>query len=209
MRQTNDVRQSTACARTSAGALPEMAPARPVRVEPPATLTLRPLEAADRDAFLDVIRRSRERLALFSPLHMPGETDEQLFARQLRLTQDGERTGTARRRMAWADGRIVGAFNLVSISRGLDWTADASCWVGAGEGGRGVATRALRLITQHAMDDLPDGLGLHLIRGYIQRDNEAAIRLVERLGFQRQPEGRTRLQTGAEWKLHDLWTLGR
>ncbi len=173
-------------------------------------LVLRPLEAVDATAFIRVMRASREHLDQFSALHQPGESDENLFARQLRLTQLGERTGQAMRRMIFThDGELVGACNLNAISRGLACSADANWWIAAGHLRRGYAAEALGAMIEHALKDAPEGLGLHEVCAHIQRDNSASIALALKLGFIIKPGARTYLQTGEKWSLHDLWVNAR
>jgi ribosomal-protein-alanine N-acetyltransferase len=207
-------------AQTGLGRLAPDRPARvPAPIEPPAPgvlsastdtehFVLRPLCEQDRDSFISVVRESREHLERFSPLHLPEESDEALFERQLRLTERGETSQLACRRVAVGDnGRIHGAFNLNSIARGLVWSADLNWWVGVESAGRGIATEALRRLVRFAVADLPEGLGLHEVRAYIQRDNAISRMLATRIGFERCGEERSYIQTGDTWMVHDVWSL--
>lgn len=173
-------------------------------------LVLRPLSEGDAEAFVRTVRQSRDHLEAFSKLHQPGETDVQLFARQLQLTEQGERTGQAMRRMMFTHGgELVGACNLNAISRGLSCVADANWWVAAGCLRRGYALEGLSALMAHALADPPEGLGLDEVCAHIQRENAASIGLALRLGFVIRPGARTYLQTGERWSLHDLWTRRR
>lgn len=171
-------------------------------------LLLRPLQPGDRDEFIRVVRDSRDHLADFSPLHMPGETDADLFERQLRLTLDGERSMSAWRRVALDPaGAIVGAVNLNSIRRGLSFEADANWWIAADATGRGYATESLAALLAHAFADMPAGLGLHRVLAGIQPQNTASRRLAERLGFRRLGPERSYLQAGGKWDLHEMYEV--
>lgn len=177
-----------------------------VHVAQGSRLTLRPLAPTDREAFVDVLRRSRRELDAFAPLHFEGESDEALFERQLHLTQDGERTGNAHRRIGvLEDGSIAGAFNFNAISRGMEMRADLNFWVATDHAGRGVATEGVRTLVDHGVKPLPHGLGLHLIEAGVKRDNLASVRVLEKIGFKRAGEDRTHLATGAGWSLHDIY----
>jgi len=167
---------------------------------------LRPLTETDRPEFIRVIERSRAHLERFSELHLPEETDDALFDRQLALTQRGESSGLALRRIAVTGrGQIAGAFNFNSISRGLTWGGDLNWWVAAESLNKGVATECIGGIVTHALRDVPGGLGLHEVRAYIQRENTYSIRIATKLGFTKQGDERTHLQTGDKWQLHDLY----
>lgn len=173
-------------------------------------LLLRPLVATDVEAFTRVMRATRAHLEPFSALHQPDETDESLFERQLRLTELGERTGQALRRMIFTrDGELVGACNLNAISRGLACSANANWWIAAGHLRRGYAAEALTAVIAHALRDPPEGLGLDEVCAHIQRDNAASISLALKIGFIIKPGARTYLQTGEKWSLHDLWVYAR
>ena len=191
------------------GARTGFAPGRPVEVASGAIRTprlfLRPLLPSDRDEFLRMIDSSRVHLAGHAGLFRPGEPDGALFERQLRLAAAGDASGTAMRRVAFLDGRLVGAFNLNTIARGLEPVADANWWVSAEAAGRGLATEGLAAIVAHALADLPAGLGLWSVRAWITRDNGASIRVAAKAGLRRAGDERSYLQTGEHWVMHDLY----
>lgn len=190
-----------------------LTPTRPVEVLPAETirtarLILRPIVASDRAEFVRVIEASREHLSRFSPLHMPGENDDDLFDRQLALTTEGEETGRACRRIALEHtGSIVGAFNLNAVRRGLACEGDANWWLAPSAAGQGYATEALGALLAHAFADLPVGLGLHQVLAGIQTDNAASLRLAERLGFAKAGPGSTYLHAGGKWDLHEMYAI--
>jgi RimJ/RimL family protein N-acetyltransferase len=191
--------------------------ARPVRVAAPepdlaASLFLRPLAPSDRDEVIRVARLSRAHLDPWLPIHRPDESDEALFERQLGMTTEGDRAFTACRRIAAlprpaGPDRILGAFNLITITRGLELSGDLNWWTASDALRQGVALRGLQLLFGHALADPPAGLGLHLLRAYIQRDNTPSVDLALRLGMSRRDDGRSHIQTGTRWVVHDLYTL--
>jgi len=92
------------------------------------------------------------------------------------------------------DGRVVGAMALREINRG---TGRIGYWCVSGERGRGIATRALRQLCRHALDEL----GLERLELTTDTDNLASQRVAEKAGFQREgvlrshlrhPDGRRR-----------------
>lgn len=192
---------------------PGLTPTRPVEVLAPgairtARLLLRPLTEDDRVAFIEVVRASRLHLEPFSPLHLPDESDDALFDRQLGLTIEGDATGKACRRIAVdSDGRLVGACNLNTIRRGLSWEGDANCWLSADAEGRGYATEGMIGLLKYAFADLPDGLGLHRVLAWMQSDNTRSDRMVRRLGFERAGPDKSFLHAGGRWELHEKLIL--
>lgn len=172
-------------------------------------LVLRMLRADDREAFIDTIRESRAALDAHAPLHRPNETDDQLFDRQLALTDEGERTGKAWRRVAVLDsGHFVGGFNVNAISRGLASEGVVNAWLDVRHHGHGYATEALGALIDIAMLDLPRGLGLTTLRGGIKPDNAASIKLATRLGFKPDHElSESYLEAGGQWSRHLMYRI--
>lgn len=193
--------------RARAIAKSRLLPQRPVRVgTPDADLTLRPMVESDRSAFIDLVRASRGDLDAWSPLHLPGEDDDAMFLRQLRLTREGDQRDSARRRLGvLADGSIIGAFNLNEISRGLVWECDANWWVATPFAGRGLATLGVRAMLRVALSELPVGLGLQRVVCGILPGNIASTRIAAKVGLVRQENVATHLRLGGQWRLHDVY----
>ncbi len=92
-------------------------------------------------------------------------------------------------------GRVVGGIGLGMGSSG--YRASIGYWVAARERGRGVCTRALRLLSRHALDELQ----LPSVQLVADVDNLASQRVAEKVGFSREgvlrahlrhPDGRIR-----------------
>lgn len=173
-----------------------------------ANLEIRPLSAADRDPYLAAARASRAELDKHMPLHMQGESDDAMFARQVTLAQLGAEGGRDWLRFVCVlrDGSIAGGVNLQSISRGLQWRADINFWIATPHAGKGLGTEAVSAIVGHALADLPRGLALTELHAWITRDNGASAAIARKLGFARSGEERSYLLTdSSSWVLHDLW----
>ncbi|MFO0834345.1 MAG: GNAT family protein [Phycisphaerales bacterium] len=169
---------------------------------------LRPLVADDRAAFFEAIRVSRAELDRTHPLHEPGESDDELFLRQIRLLAEGERTGRACRRVGvLPDGRILGAFNINAIARGLSFEGELAWWVRTDLAGRGLATEGVHAIATHAFADLPQGLGLHTLHAMIESGNVRSTRIAEKLGATPVKGVPAKVRIGTEWRTHDVYTL--
>lgn len=178
-----------------------------VRIETP-RLVLRSLRESDRAAWLGVFERSRAHLERFMPLGAPDASPEAIFDRQLELTVEGDETGRAFRRAAFdrVSGAFLGSFNLVTIRRGLELEADASVWLGEGATGRGLAREGLLALVSYSFADLPEGLGLHRIDGWIIPENQRSQSLLSACGFERAGRESMHLTTGDRWKLHERWS---
>ncbi len=169
-------------------------------------LCIRPLFESDREEFVRVVRLSREHLAVSMPLHIPGEDDRSLFARQLRQREAGDATRRDWRRVFFdGSGRLVGGINFNDIRCGLENRSELTVWVGADQAGRGYALEALGAAISVAFAPAPlwssgrrqierphvapqrggpkMGLGLDRLSALVACGNEPCLRLIRRLGF--------------------------
>jgi RimJ/RimL family protein N-acetyltransferase len=107
----------------------------------------------------------------------------------------GEVPGSATQQFAIIrDGRVVGSIGMgVNNSR----TGHIGYWCAREARGRGVTTRALRLLCKHGLEDLR----LERLELITDPDNRASQRVAEKVGFQREgvlrshllhPDGRRR-----------------
>lgn len=102
--------------------------------------------------------------------------------RALERTRRRARSGEA---VAWAvteQDVIVGAVSLRSINR-IDRFTTASYWTMPDARGRGVAPRALGLVTAYAFDAV-DGLGLHRVQLQHAVTNTGSCRVATKAGFE-------------------------
>ena len=93
------------------------------------------------------------------------------------------------------DGRVVGGIGMGLNSH--DYRATMGYWVAARARGGGICTRALRLLSRHALEELE----LQRVDLVTDPDNLASQRVAEKVGFQREgvmrahlrhPDGRIR-----------------
>lgn len=148
------------------------------------SLVLRPLGYADESVFVDALERSREPLRRWIPLESNGESTSDYFHQQVQKALEGDSSNTACRRAIFLDDNtFVGMVNIIKIERGMQWTAEANWWIDSAHAGKGLGTKALESILDHAFADMPMGLGLHQLRAMICLDNPASVRVAEKLGF--------------------------
>ncbi len=171
-------------------------------------LIIRPATPADAGAFeaaIDALITSGDGT---SGVNLPGEQARHIVKRQLDLTAKGLRTGGALRRAIFDrdhQHEVLGACNLITIERGLEWYAELAFWLTPNARGKGIAREACAAVIGHAFDDLPRGLGVASVRGYVQPDNSRAKNLLAGLGFAHMPEAGEHKDTGGHQRPHDLW----
>jgi RimJ/RimL family protein N-acetyltransferase len=167
-------------------------------------LTLRTIDEHDRSEMLHILRTSAEHLTSKLPLKHPGESETSAFERQISLARNGDTTGPACNR-APSDHRqrIVGGVALYAITRGLTWEAAIHWWIRVEDTGRGYGSEIVRAALAHGTADLPDGLGLHIIRAWIDPANHPSLALARRLGFRHIGRASQPLLVGDRWERHD------
>lgn len=168
-------------------------------------LLLRPLGLSDRKVFIRAVQLSRADLDTHHPLHQHEETDEQLFLRQVRMAAQGESQGRAWRRAAFLeDGRLAGCFNLGAITRGLEFSAQASWWISADCRGKGLACEGVEAMLDVALDPAPRGLGLFRISASIAPGHHASRTIACRAGMRRTAE-RVSIAVRGVQTFHDVF----
>ncbi|HEY1834071.1 MAG TPA: GNAT family protein [Solirubrobacteraceae bacterium] len=163
-----------------------------------ARVVLRPLAAADRQAFLEAMRASRR---LHSPWLSPPYTAAE-FASLLRRCR-GERFESllvCRRE----DGAIAGFFSLSEIVRGPFQNAFLGYGAVAAHAGRGYMGEGLELLLARAFGHT---LRLHRVEANIQPSNATSIGLVRGRGFVLEGRSERYLKVAGRWRDHERWAI--
>lgn len=100
---------------------------------------------------------------------------------------------------------LVGVVNLNEIVRGVFQSAYLGFYAHARHSRQGLVSEGLRAVLALAFRKHR----LHRVEANIQPDNEASLRLVERLGFQREGLSPRYLRIGGRWRDHERWALTR
>jgi ribosomal-protein-alanine N-acetyltransferase len=100
-----------------------------------------------------------------------------------------------------SDGEIRGRVNINNIVRGAFWSADLGYWIDASRTGRGLATRAVAQVLDHARSELR----LHRIQAATLRHNEGSQRVLAANGFERIGLAPEYLKIAGEWQDHLLF----
>ncbi|MFI1013474.1 GNAT family N-acetyltransferase [Streptomyces sp. NPDC020965] len=162
---------------------------------------LRPLEPWRAEEFLDHIDRGREFIGQHNGL--PDVITDVASSRAF-LQMYAEKTAADTGRICgiWTAGRLVGAviFRKLDTQQGV---AEAGCWLEPAAAGRGLVTRAVRVLIDWAVDVR----GIHRVEWVVSTGNEPSIAVARRLGMTK--EGVLRAAYLYRGKRHDeeLWSV--
>ena len=160
-------------------------------------VTLRPIDYADRDEFLAMVRASRE---LHRPWAYPPERPDQFDELVARSRRDDVVTLLACR----ADGgEIAGVFTISQIVRGAFQSAFLGYYGNARHARRGYMRAGMQLVLDHAFGTLR----LHRLEANIQPGNLASIAVARKAGFVREGFSERYLKVGGRWRDHERWAI--
>jgi ribosomal-protein-serine acetyltransferase len=138
---------------------------------------LRLLEEPDAEELHELVDRNRAHLAEWMPWAADQTLEQTANFIRAALRRHAERNGFE---MALVlDERIIGAAGFA----GIDWVARATSvgyWLAEEHQGRGLMTRAVKSLVDHAFDELE----LHRVEIQAAKDNLRSRAIPERLGFQ-------------------------
>ncbi|KAF4405845.1 MULTISPECIES: GNAT family N-acetyltransferase [Streptomyces] len=139
-----------------------------------------PLEPWQAEEFLAHMDRGREHIGRYVPL--PDVVADLESSRAfLQSYADKAAADAGRIYGIRRDGTLVGGvlFRTMDIGQG---TAEAGCWLEPSAVGRGLVTRAARLIIDWAVEER----GIHRVEWRVASANEASIAVARRLGMTRE-----------------------
>ena len=175
---------------------PEVLP-RPVATRPGGRVELRDLVLADRDAFLEMVRESRD---LHRPWTYPPERADQFEDLVSRTSRDDFKCLAA----VLADGGdLVGIFTVSQIVRGYFQSAYLGYYANARHAGKGLMSEAMRLVLDHAFGPL----SLHRLEANIQPGNAPSIALARGAGFRLEGYSPRYLLIGGRWRDHERYAI--
>lgn len=103
------------------------------------------------------------------------------------------------------DQRIVGQLTVSSIQHGAVSSATLGYWVAQTVAGRGFTPTAVALATDYCFQML----GLHRMEICIRPENDASLRVVEKLGFRHEGRRLRYIHIDGDWRDHDCFALVR
>ncbi|MGW6458517.1 GNAT family N-acetyltransferase [Streptomyces sp. NPDC055078] len=162
---------------------------------------LRPLEPWRAAEFLAHIDRGREYIGEF--VGLPDAASDLGSARAfLQSYADKQAADRGRLYGIWLDGTLVGGvlFRTFDAESG---NCEVGCWLEPSAVGRGLVTRAVRLLIDWAVAER----GMHRVEWLVSAGNRASIKVAERLGMRR--DGVLRESYPYRGERHDteVWSL--
>jgi ribosomal-protein-serine acetyltransferase len=154
---------------------------------------LRPLETSDADELQALIEANRDRLSAWMP-----------WAAEQGIEQTREFIRGTRRRLADDDGfeaailcagRIVGVLGFAGIDR-QNRSTTIGYWLDEAHEGRGVMTRAVRALVEHAFT----AWKLHRVEIDVAPENRRSRAIPERLGFSEEGKLRAAQRVGDRYR---------
>ncbi|WP_431783258.1 GNAT family N-acetyltransferase [Streptomyces chumphonensis] len=138
---------------------------------------LRPLEPWHAEEFFHHIDRGREFIGRH--VGLPDlVTDVDTGRAHLRRYVEKAAADTGRIYGIWADGTLVGGVLFVGFDA-AQGVAEAGCWLEPAAVGRGLVTRAARVIIDWAVEER----GIHRVEWHVSSANAPSIAVARRLGM--------------------------
>lgn len=162
---------------------------------------LRPLEPWRAGEFLANIERGREFIGRY--ISLPDVvTDLESSRAYLQSYADKAAADAGRIHGIWTDGKLVGGvlFRTMDVAQG---TAEAGCWLEPAAVGKGLVTRAARVIIDWAVEER----GIHRVEWLASAANEASIAVARRLGMTRDGVLRQRYLYRGERHDTEVWSV--
>jgi len=169
----------------------------PLATRPGSRVELRDLVYADREAFLQMVRESRD---LHRPWTYPPERADQFDDLVSRTVRDDFRCLAA---VLVESGDLVGIFTISQIVRGYFQSAYLGYYANARHAGKGLMAEAMALVLDHAFGPL----SLHRLEANIQPGNAPSIALARGAGFRLEGYSPRYLLIGGRWRDHERYAI--
>ena len=162
---------------------------------------LRPLEPWHAEEFLANLDRGREFIGQFIPFGSKA-TDVVSARETLQRYADMRAADTGSFHGIWLDGRLVGGVLTLNFDA-EQGNAEVGCWLEPAATGRGLITRAMRVLIDWAIEDR----GIHRVEWIAASGNLASLNVARRLGMTRDGVQReSHLHQGVRHDL-EVWSL--
>jgi ribosomal-protein-alanine N-acetyltransferase len=166
---------------------------------------MRPPNLADYTTWAELRAESRAFLTPWEPTWPADDLTRSAFRRRIRRYQDEIRDDHAYPFFIFrqADQILLGGITLSNVTRGMTQTATLGYWMGERYANRGCMTRAVKALAPFAFG----ALRLHRLEAACLPHNLASMRLLEKLGFQREGLARGLVCIAGRWQDHIVYAL--
>jgi ribosomal-protein-alanine N-acetyltransferase len=167
---------------------------------------LRPISPRDRQAWREVRQRNVAWLQRWDATAPPGSRPRpKTFGAMVRGMLRSARSGYQLPFVVEVDGRFAGQITINNIIRGSAQFASVGYWIDERVAGRGIMTRAVAMVIDHAFGPV----GLHRIEVAIRPENHASLRVVDKLGIPLIGLAPRYLHIDGDWRDHLLFGITR
>ncbi|MBK8470271.1 MAG: GNAT family N-acetyltransferase [Actinomycetales bacterium] len=164
---------------------------------------LRPLRRQDQPEWDQLRRGNAAYLSRWEPTSPDGQAPRIGFPSYVRALNRDARTGTLLPFALEVDGVLAGQVHLFGITRGSLQSGAAGYWLGQEFAGRGITTRALAALIDHALGPV----GLHRVEVNIRPENAASLAVVDHLRLREEGRRERFLHIEGEWRDHRSFAL--
>jgi [ribosomal protein S5]-alanine N-acetyltransferase len=169
------------------------------------SVELRPLRHRDEGAWHDLRARNVAWLQRWEATAPDGTGAPMRFSQ---LVRHYRAEGRAGRMLPWVitvDDQLVGQLTVGSIQWGSLRCAQMGYWIGQEYAGRGTVPTAVAMATDYCLGTL----GLHRMEINIRPENDASLRVVDKLGFRDEGMRLKYLHIDGGWRDHRTFALTR
>lgn len=164
---------------------------------------LRPIARRDKKSWTEIKARNRDWLSPWEASNPDGPTHIPTFTDVLRQSRKSAKAGSAFMFAIEVDGRLVGQITLGNVIWGSLREAYIGYWIDENFANRGIVTRSLALLADFALNEC----GLHRIEISIRPENAASLRVVEKLGIQKEGLRQRFLHIDGDWRDHFIFVV--
>jgi [ribosomal protein S5]-alanine N-acetyltransferase len=100
-------------------------------------------------------------------------------------------------------GEVVGQLNIANILHGAVSSATIGYWISKEFAGKGITPKAVGL----AIDHLFTEVGLHRVEIDIRPENQASLRVVEKLGLRHEGTKLRYIHIDGQWRDHHIFAI--
>lgn len=164
-------------------------------------LTLRPLQRSDASDWRRVRLANESHLAPWEPSHPQSWSARHSRQQFLRLRRYLAREASKGGALPFAleiGGHLAGQVTVSRIVRGVHLFGEAGYWLDGAHTRRGVMSRALALVIDHAFT----ACSLHRVEVHVRPENEASLGVVRRLGLRQECFHPGFLHIDGQWRDH-------
>ncbi len=167
-------------------------------------VTLRPLQRRDSRRWQDLRRANHEWLKPWEAT-LP-QADPAVPGTFAGMVRSFRREATAGRSAAFAldvEGTLMGQVTLGGLTWGSLRSGYIGYWISQEVAGRGIMPRAVALVVDYALGTLM----MHRIEINIRPENQASLRVVEKLGFRKEGFRPGYLHIDGDWRDHVTYCM--